>query len=46
MNVYVYCALPVFVGVAPLYSGVAPYATLVSVSRTVPSWFFHVTVYS
>ena len=37
VNVYAYCAVDAFVGVEPLYVGVVPYATFVSVSRTVPS---------
>ena len=28
LNVYVYCAVAVFVGVAHVYSGVSPYATI------------------
>ena len=44
-NVYVYCAVAVFVGVAQLYSGVSQYGTFVSVSNVVQLSFFHVTVY-
>ena len=45
LNEYEYCAVDALVGVLPLYVGFVPYATPVSVSSTVPSWFFHVTVY-
>ena len=45
-NVYVYCPFAAFVGVvAPSYVGVVPYTTFSSVSSTVPSSFFHITVY-
>ena len=44
LNVYVYCTVDSVVGVAPLYIGVVPYATLASVSSVVLP-FFQVTVY-
>ena len=46
LNVYLYCASSDLDGSSPLYDGVVPYATFVSVSSTVPSKSFHVTVYA
>ena len=45
LNVYVYWAVAVFVGVVPVYSGIDPYATA-SVFNVLPSPSFHVIVYS
>ena len=45
LNVYVYCAVAVFVGIAHVYAGVSPYDT-VSVHITMSFQSFHVIVYS
>jgi hypothetical protein len=45
LNVYVYCAVAVFVGVAQVYTGVCPYATC-SVFKVFPSQSTQVIVYS
>ena len=44
LNEYAYCSSASFVGVAPLYAGVAPYATSLS-CNTVPSSLTNLIVY-
>ncbi len=44
LNVYEYCAVEAFVGVAPLYTGTVPYFTSSVVFNVVPFSFFHVIV--
>ena len=44
-NMYSYSDVGSFVGVAPLYVGVVPYSTRLSVSSIVPSSFSHIILY-